>query len=212
MKEEDRLPSPAELLALGSATLGESGGSPLHPRIKPLWPGSRFAGPVFTIECAPHDNLAIHIGLPRAPAGSVLAVSVLGSEPRGYWGEVLTTAAQAAGVVALVIDATVRDIEAIARLGFPVHGHGCALPGAAKRGPGRVGAAVQIGDVEVQSGDWLVGDADGVVCLPRSTLHQCWQAGQERASKESSMFDQLRAGATTAQLLGLDGTGIEIVG
>lgn len=196
--------SAQELRELGSATLGESGAVALHPRIRPMWKAPAFAGPAHTIECAPGDNLAIHAGLARARRGCVLAVSVLGAEARGYWGEVLTTAAEAAGVVALVIEGTVRDLEAIERHGFPVHARGCALTGATKTGPGRVGAPVAIGDVLVRQGDWLVGDADGVVLVPAARLQACREAAVARAAKESTMFERIRQGSTTVELLGLD--------
>ena len=64
-----------DALALGAATLGESGARRMHPRVKPAWPGARVAGPVYTVRCSPGDNLAIHVAVAEAPAGSVLHVS-----------------------------------------------------------------------------------------------------------------------------------------
>ncbi len=57
-----------ELLALGAATVGESGGRPMHPRIHAAWPGARLAGPALPVRCSPGDNLAIHVAVARAPA------------------------------------------------------------------------------------------------------------------------------------------------
>ena len=110
----------AELLALGTATLGESGATGLDSSIRPMWHGATFAGPAFTVSCAAADNLAIHQGVAVAPRGSVLAASLPDRTQRGYWGEVLTTAAETAGIVALVIDGTVRDVSALERHKFPV--------------------------------------------------------------------------------------------
>src|ERR1700760_4688523 len=84
------------LLALGSATLGESGGHWLDSRLCAVWPGARFAGPAFGVRCSVGDNLALHAAVARAPRGSVLAATVAGDVSRGYWGEVLATAAPAA--------------------------------------------------------------------------------------------------------------------
>src|SRR5579862_3386684 len=139
------------LVGLGSATLGESGGVAALGRLRAMWPGAAAAGPAFTVECAPGDNLAVHVGLPRAPAGSVLAVSVPGDLARGYWGEVLTAAALAAGVTALFIDGTVRDIDAIERRRFPVFARGTAIPGASKQGPGSVGRPIVLGNAVVRT-------------------------------------------------------------
>jgi 4-hydroxy-4-methyl-2-oxoglutarate aldolase len=192
------------LLALGSATLGESGGQGLSSRIHAMWPGARFAGPAFAVRCPVGDNLALHAAVAQAPRGSVLAVTVAGDVSRGYWGEVLATAAQAAGIAALVIDGTVRDLERLAALEFPVFARGNSLPGASKSGPGEIGGTIALGDVTVRTGDWLVGDADGIVAIAPDRLDEVTAAAQAREAKELGMFDRLRAGATTVELLGLD--------
>lgn len=199
-----------DLLAFGAATLGESGAMTLDPRIGPVWRGATFAGPAFTACCAPGDNLAIHAAVASAPSGSVLAVSVTDGTVRGYWGEVLTTAAEAAGIVALVIDGEVRDVAALELHRFPVFARGVALRGATKYGPGQIGGEVVIGDVVVRTGDWLVGDADGVVAIPSGRLAACRAAAAGRAEKESRFFAELRGGATTVQLLSLDVTPIAV--
>lgn len=199
-----------QLRALGSATLGESGAVAAMPALHAMWHGAVVAGPAYTVECAPGDNLAVHVGVTRAPAGAVLAVSVPGELRRGYWGEVLTVAAQSAGVAALVIDGTVRDLDAIERRGFPVFARGTALPGATKLGPGSVGKPIVLGDAVVSPGDWIVGDVDGVVLLPIEGLEACITAASERAAKESGIFEKLRTGSTTVHLLGLDPRPIEV--
>ena len=198
-----------QLLSLGSATLGESGGTPLHPRIRGVWPGAVVAGPAFTVACAPGDNLAVHAAVARARRGSVLAVSVGDDTVRGYWGEVLTTAAEAAGILGLVIDGTVRDLDALEKHRFPVFARGVGLRGASKTGPGATGAPIVLGDVKVAPGDWIVADVDGVVAIPAPLLSACLAAGQARAAKEEGFFDELRRGATTVGLLGLDVSSIE---
>jgi len=192
------------LLKLGSATLGESGAQGLNSRIHAMWPGARFAGPAFAVRCPVGDNLAVHAGVARAPRGSVLAVTVAGDVSRGYWGEVLATAALAAGIVALVIDGPVRDLDRLAAMRFPVFARGHALPGAAKSGPGEIGGAVALGDVTVQTGDWLVGDTDGIVAVKPEAVSDVIAAGRAREAKELGMFERLKGGATTVDLLGLD--------
>ena len=197
------------LLTLGSATLGESGGQGLNTRIGAMWPGARFAGPAFAARCPVGDNLAVHAAVAHAPRGSVLAVTVAGDVSRGYWGEVLATGAQAAGIVALVIDGTVRDLERLAAMEFPVFARGHSLPGASKSGPGEIGGTVALGDVTVRTGDWLVGDTDGVVAIKPEALDDVIAAARAREEKELGMFDRLKAGATTVELLGLDISSIQ---
>jgi 4-hydroxy-4-methyl-2-oxoglutarate aldolase len=198
-----------QLITLGVATLAESGALPLSAAIRPMWPGATFAGPAFTAFCAPGDNLALHAAVAVAPRGSVLAIAFADGTPRGYFGEVLTTAAEVAGLVALVLDGTVRDVAAIERHSFPVFARGIALRGATKSGPGSVGGPVVLGGVTINSGDWLVGDIDGAVVVPAGALPACRDAALMRAEKEATFFDKLRAGATTVELLSLDVTPIE---
>jgi 4-hydroxy-4-methyl-2-oxoglutarate aldolase len=193
-----------DLLQLGAATLGESGGRPLAPRMRPAWSGAAVAAPAFAVVCAAGDNLAIHAAVAEAPAGVVLCVEVEGQPQLGWWGEVLTTGAQARGIVGLVIDACVRDAEALERLRFPVFSIGIALPGAQKVGPGRIGGDATVGDVRITTGDIVVADRDGVVAIAADTLDAVRAAGHSRATKEQEYFEQLRAGRTTVDLLHLD--------
>jgi 4-hydroxy-4-methyl-2-oxoglutarate aldolase len=199
------MPEPAEqLLELGAATLGESGGRPMRARIRPVWRGARLAAPAFTVRCTSGDNLAVHVAVARAPAGSVLVVDV-GLEPElGYWGEVLTTAATARRVTGLVIDGCVRDAAALESRRFPVFSTGVALPGATKSLPGATGGTVDVGEVAVDTGDWIVGDVDGVTVVPSAQLNDVLAAGQARAKREQALFEALRDGSTTVELLGLE--------
>jgi 4-hydroxy-4-methyl-2-oxoglutarate aldolase len=195
------------LLALGSATLGESGGKPMHPRIAAAWPGAAATGPAFTVSCSTADNLAIHAAVAEAPAGSVLVVATDPPE-RGYWGEVLTTAAETRGIRGLVIDGGVRDVAALEAHRFPVFSALIALPGATKVSGGEIGGVVRVGDVEVHTGDWVVGDRDGAVVIAGDELTDTLERARARAAKESAMFAKLREGATTVELLGLDAASV----
>jgi 4-hydroxy-4-methyl-2-oxoglutarate aldolase len=189
---------------LGSATLGESGAFAMPPRVKPAWPGATLAAPAFPVRCTAADNLAVHVAVATAPTGSALVVDVGEVAERGYWGEVLTTAALARGLTGLVIDGGVRDVAALARLAFPAFSSTVALRGATKREPGTAGLATDVAGVGVAPGDWVVADADGVVIVPGDAVEEVLAAGRARAAAEDRYFASLRAGETTVDLLGLD--------
>jgi 4-hydroxy-4-methyl-2-oxoglutarate aldolase len=193
-----------QLIALGAATLGESGGEPMAPRIKPVWSGATVAGPAFAVACGEADNLAIHVAVAEAPAGSVLVADASRPPERGYWGEVLTTGAEARGLAGLIIDGGVRDVAAIEAHQFPIFSSTVALQGAVKVAGGSVGGSTNVGGVTVRTGDWVVGDADGVVVIRADRLDEVVAAGTARATKEERLFKALREGATTIELLGLD--------
>jgi 4-hydroxy-4-methyl-2-oxoglutarate aldolase len=199
----------ADALALGAATLGESGARRMHGRVKPAWTGARVAGPAYPLRCSPGDNLAIHVAVTRAPAGSVLVADMSGEREYGYWGEVLTTGAEARGITGLVIDACVRDADALSAHRFPVFSTGLALTGASKLRPGAIDCAVTVGDVAVEPGDWIVGDVDGVVVIPGGALDAVLAAGRARAAKEDALFTVLRAGGSTVEEFGLDTSLVE---
>jgi 4-hydroxy-4-methyl-2-oxoglutarate aldolase len=189
---------------LGAATVGESGGRPMSPRVRAAWPGARVSAPAFPVTCAAGDNLAIHVAVAEAPAGSALVVSVGIEAERGYWGEVLTTGAEARGIAGLVIDGGVRDLSALEAHGFPVFSTMIALRGATKEHPGRVGGSSIVGDIQVEQDDWIVADADGVAVVPHTKIADVLAAGQAREAKEAKYFEELRAGRTTVELLALD--------
>jgi 4-hydroxy-4-methyl-2-oxoglutarate aldolase len=176
----------------------------MRARIKPAWPGAALAAPALPVVCTPGDNLAVHAAVAGAQEGVALVVSVGDERELGYWGEVLTTAAQARGVAGLVIDGCVRDVAELEKLAFPVFSTGLALPGATKTGRGSVGWTATVGDVEVRDGDWVVGDRDGVVVVPGDAIDAVLAAARARAEKEAGYFDALRDGKNTLGLLGLD--------
>jgi 4-hydroxy-4-methyl-2-oxoglutarate aldolase len=194
---------------LGAATLGESGGQPMRARVRAAWPGARLAAPAYPVQCSTGDNLAIHVAVARAPEGHALVVDVGRERELGYWGEVLTTAAEARGLAGLVIDGGVRDVRELEAHGFPVFSTMVALPGATKLQPGTVAAPAMVGGVRVAAGDWVVGDADGVTVVARASLYDALQAGRARADRESQMFEALRSGKTTLELLSLDPSPVE---
>src|SRR3984885_8321150 len=93
----------AALARLGSATIGESGGLAADRRLRPTWTGAAVAAPAYPVGCTPGDNLAVHVAVTTAAKGSVLVVDVGQVADRGYWGEVLTTAAESAGLGGLIL-------------------------------------------------------------------------------------------------------------
>jgi 4-hydroxy-4-methyl-2-oxoglutarate aldolase len=199
----------ADLLTLGAATLGESGGQVMAARIKAAWAGAVVAAPAYPVTLPPADNLAIHLAVATAPAGSVLVVDASAEPERGYWGEVLTTAAESRGLAGLVIDGGVRDVAALAAHGFPVFSALIALRGAQKVKGGSVGRPARVAGAPVSPGDWVVGDADGVTVVPAGALDEVLTAGRARADKEARMFAELKSGATTIELLGLDPSSVQ---
>ena len=193
----------AALARLGSATIGESGGLAADRRLRPAWSGAAVAAPAYPVGCTPGDNLAVHVAVTTAPRGSVLVVDVGQVADRGYWGEVLTTAAEAAGLAGLVLDGGVRDVAALEAHGFPVFSATIALTGATKDKPGTVGAPSGWGASRWHSvtGSWRTSTASPSC---RASARGSAGGGRGRESKEAGFFEALKSGSTTVELLGLD--------
>lgn len=191
-------------LALGTSTLFEASGlaCSVDPLIRAVWPGATIAAPAYPVQCSPGDNLAIHLAVERAPRGSVLVI-VTGNFVAGYWGEVLTVAAEAAGIVGLVIDGGVRDVAALARRRFPTFTRGISVRGTIKASAPSVGKPISLTGVPVAAGDFVVADDDGVIVLPAPEVERILAAGEARAEKEADIMKKLEQGGTTVDLLGL---------
>ena len=190
---------------IGPATLHEAQGQygAVDPAIKPLDPGMRLAGPALTVDCRPSDNLMLHLAIARARPGEVIVVDAKAFVDAGAWGDVMTLAAQARGVAGLVIDGSVRDANSIVAMGFPVFSRGISIRGTIKNQPGRLREPIVLGGTLVNDGDIIVGDRDGLVVVPRARAAEVMRLGREREIKEAALREQIRAGRTTVELLGL---------
>ena len=199
--------SMADIAALGSATLHEAGGriGALPAAIRAVTPAPSFAGPAVTVTGPPADNLWLHRAVYECKPGDVLVVCVSGAYEWGYWGEVLSCAALEQGIAAVVIDGCVRDLVRLGKLGLPVFARGSAIRGTAKHrdGAGAINEDLVVGDVVVRRGDWVVGDEDGVVVIPRGRLSEVVAQGHERAAKEAEIIQALRNGKRTLDLYDL---------
>lgn len=193
-------------LRLGTATLHEAAGGrgALPLDIRPVHPAD-VAGWALPVRCAPGDNLALHEALAAAEAGEVIVATCGTGLAHGYWGEVMAVAAQARGVRGLVIDGSVRDTRRLAEIGFPAFSRGVCVRGTGKdtERPRSVGSPIVVGDCTVVRGDLVVGDADGVLVLPRADVADVVAAGLRREDREREQFARLRAGELTLDLLGL---------
>lgn len=148
------------------------------------------AGQAVTAPNGLSDNLPMHRALEVAPAGTVLVMA--GSGPFGAaWGELTSTGAVARGVAAVVIDGSVRDVDAIEELGFPVWATAVRPFGATKTSDGAANTPISCAGVLVRAGDVVVADGDGVVVVPYELVEDTVRAAEERSARE----DRIRAAA-----------------
>ena len=194
-----------ELSTFDAATLFEAAGQQgmVDPAIRPAWTGASLCGPVVTVLCPPGDNLMLHHAVTLAKPGDILVASIYNYVLAGAWGEILTVAAQARGIAGLVIDGAVRDTSAIAPRGFPIFSRGLAIGSCTKERFGKINEPLILGGVSVRPGDIVVADVDGVVIIEKEKAAKVCEAAQQRRQREQVLMEQLQAGKTTIELLGL---------
>lgn len=206
-------PRVVEAVDLGTATLHEAAGQvgDLPPQLFSMTPGLTLGGWAFPVRCPPGDNLWVHRALYVAQPGDVLVVDTGGGWHFGYWGEILSSAARTRGLAGVVIDGGIRDTALLEEIGLAVFGRCRCIRGTTKNpvGDGTINEPIRIGDVSIDPGDLVVGDGDGVVVLPKTTVPDVLAKSRERRDKEKVMIDRIREGTSTLELLGLvasDGT------
>ena len=187
--------------AAGVATVHEAQGQSglLRPYMRPIYPGARVAGSAVTVLCAPGDNLMIHAAMAVVQPGDVLVVTTVSDSTDGMFGDLLAESCLAHGVAGLVIDAGVRDTAEITALEFPVWSKAISAQGTSKTIAGSVNLPVVCAGAAISPGDAIVGDADGVVVVPRDSVAAVLGAVDQRRAKEERTRARLRAGE-----LGLD--------
>lgn len=190
---------------LGAATVYEAQGAKgaLDSGMKPIHPAMKVAGPALTVDMRPADNLMIHYAMLKAKPGDVLVLDTKGFLEAGPWGDVLTQQALHLGLAGLVINGAVRDASAIIEMGFPVFCRGLSIKSTGKNQPGKINVPICIGDVQINPGDIIVGDQDGLVVVPQTEVDDAIKKAQAREEKEALFRQQIKNGATTAELLGL---------
>jgi 4-hydroxy-4-methyl-2-oxoglutarate aldolase len=194
-----------ELAQLGSATVYEAGGRRgyVDADLVQVVPGSRAAGPARTVRCGQDDNLMVHAAMAEVQPGEVLVLTMPEPRPVALIGELLATQAQAHGAAALLVDASVRDLEELVEMGLPIWARWVRVRGATKDANGTIGDPVTVGGAEIRQGDVLVLDVDGVAVVERGRVDEVLSASRDRAERERVKRAKLADGALSYDLDGL---------
>ena len=191
---------------LAAATVYEANGKrgDMSPAIRQMVPGTRLFGPAFTVRCLPGDFAAVLRAIDRAKRGDVLVIDAGASERVTALGGTSCLAAKVRGLAGAIVNAACRDIDEIRALKFPVYALGTSVRGTLKNHPGWLQVPVSVGGTTVEPGDYVLGDADGVVVVARDRIAQVAKTALAQRATEQARDKQVSARVSLVKLFHLE--------
>ena len=193
------------LSELGVATIYEASGREglIDIPLTQIIPNSRVAGPARTALCGQDDNLMVHAVIEHIQPGEVLVLAMPEPAPVALIGELLATQVKVRKAAGILVDASVRDVNELVELGLPIWTRYVRVRGATKSKIGELNGMVKVGAKNISTGDIVVLDADGGVCIKQERAEAVLKASEERLAKEDALREKLLLGQMSYDLHGL---------
>lgn len=156
--------------------------------------GTVLAGPAYTVKTRPGDNLFIHKAIDLAHPGDIIVVDAGGALDNALVGEMMLTHAETRGIGGVIIYGAIRDSAHVNNHPFPVYAAGVTLRGPFQSGPGHTNITISLGCMTIEPGDLLLGDADGIICIPYDEVESLYPDALKRFQGENAQRDRVRNG------------------
>jgi RraA family protein len=164
------------------------------PALRPMHAGGVLAGPALTVKTRPGDNLMVHKAIDIAERGDVIVVDAGGDLTNAIIGEMMVTHALSRGVAGFVINGSIRDVATISKGKLPVYAAGITHRGPYKNGPGEINCTIAVAGMVIEPGDLVLGDDDGIVCVPFDALRTVLDDAQAKHKAEIAQMAAIKAG------------------
>lgn len=166
-------------------------------------PAVKIAGPAVTVVTIDGDWAKPVEAIDRAGAGDVIVVDAQGGTT-AIWGELASWSAHGRKVAGVVIDGAARDLDAILDLGFPLFSRHVSSNAGEPKGHGEIGVEVVVGGQRVRPGDWIIGDASGLVVVPRERAQEVANRALDVLEHENRVREEIRRGSTLSSVQKLE--------
>jgi 3-hexulose-6-phosphate synthase/6-phospho-3-hexuloisomerase len=168
--------------------------------IHAVCPGTKMAGKAVTVQTFEGDWAKTVEAIDVAVRGDVIVI-YNGSPHVAPWGELATLSCLNKGVVGVVIDGAVRDVDDIRRLNFPVFSVSIMPNAGEPKGFGEINAEIQCCGQTVKPGDFVVGDDNGVVVVPKERSYEIARRAVEVEKTERRIRDEIKRGKTLSEVM-----------
>lgn len=159
-------------------------------------------GSIFTAETTSDDWGTSALAIDNAEDGDILFFKV-DSDDKAIWGELASTSARDNGIKATVIYGSVRDLDALLYMDYPIFASNFCPNAGSALGLGTLNESLDIEGVKINPGDFFIGDESGIVVIPQELFAKTMVAALEVKIKESNIVKAIENGKTLGQIVGL---------